>query len=189
MDFPVSATPGSGAAYGRVRRELVLGLGNELLGDDAVGLLAARRVAERAGERVDHAEACVATLDLLPVIAGYERLIVVDAYLSADDPPGRSIHVTPEALPRGFGYRSFHTLPFREMLEFGRYCGIPMPREVSIHGLCVREVRTFSRGLSPPVKERWGAWAEEIVEAEWGSGVVSEVAAPRGTPPGAGGWE
>jgi len=76
----------------RARRELVLGLGNELLSDDAVGLLAARRVAELAGARVDHAEACVATLDLLPVIAGYDRLIVVDAFLSGVEPPGGAIH-------------------------------------------------------------------------------------------------
>ena len=164
---------GPGAPTPQSRRVLVLGLGNELLGDDAVGLLAARRVAELAGKRADHAEACVCTLDLLPVIAGYERLVVVDAYRSDADPPGRAIRVTPEALPRGFGYRSFHTLPFREMLEFGRECGMPMPGRVSIHGLCVRDVDTFTQRLSPAVEKRWRAWAEEIARMEWGVGAAA----------------
>ena len=126
---------------------LILGLGNELLRDDGVGLLAARRVAELAGDLSAHAEACVATIDLIPVIAGYERLIVVDAYQSAKDPPGTAICATPQCLPAGFGYRSLHTLPFREMLALGQECGLPMPREVSIHGLCVEDVTTFGETL------------------------------------------
>jgi len=170
---PPSGRPvGEAGRAGREGRTLVLGLGNKILSDDGVGLLAARRVAERMGGRVDHAEACVATLDLLPVIAGYGRVLVVDAYLSEADPPGRAVRVTPESLPRGFGYRSFHTLPFREMLEFGRACGLPMPREVVIHGLCVREVSTFGRTLSPGVERRWRAWADGIARRE-------EAARPR----------
>jgi hydrogenase maturation protease len=107
------APTGPAAQEDRARRTLVLGLGNEILCDDGVGLLAARRVADRLGGRVDHAEACVATLDLLPVIAGYRRVVVVDAYVSPTDPPGHAVRGTPETLPRGFGYRSFHTMPFR----------------------------------------------------------------------------
>ena len=151
----------------RAKTVLVLGLGNEILGDDGVGLLASRRVAELAGEQADHAEACVATLDLLPMIAGYERVIVVDAYLSPAELPGAAVRVASDDLPRGFGYRSFHTLPFREMLELGRSCGLPMPREVAVHGLRVEEVTTFGTAFSPSVERRWRAWAEEIARREF----------------------
>ncbi len=170
MAAEAGAGGGSTVAYRRDRPRLILGLGNEMLGDDGVGLLASRRVAALAGDRADFAEACVATVDLLPVIAGYERVVVVDAYLSEEHPPGHAVRATAEDLPAGFGYRSFHTLPFREMLELGRLCGLPMPREISIHGLSVREVSTFGRILSPEVEERWRAWAEEIAEREWGGG-------------------
>ena len=148
-------------------RTLVLGLGNEILGDDGVGLRAARAVAELVGDRADLAEACVATVDLLPIMSGYNRVIVVDAYVSDQDPPGTMVRVTPEELPRGFGYRSLHTLPFREMLEFGREVGLPMPREMVIHGLCVADPATFGEAFTEPVGRTWRPWAEAIARAEF----------------------
>ncbi len=148
-------------------RTLVLGLGNEILGDDGVGLRAARAVADVAGDRADLVEACVATIDLLPIVAGYDRVIVVDAYVSDEDLPGTMVRTTPEELPRGFGYRSLHTLPFREMLEFGREIGLAMPREMVIHGLCVADPATFGETFSEPVAGSWRAWAEAIARAEF----------------------
>ena len=43
-------------------RTLVLGLGNEVLTDDGVGLRAARMVGSLAGDEADVVEACVATI-------------------------------------------------------------------------------------------------------------------------------
>ncbi len=157
------AEPGWGGG-----RTLVLGLGNELLRDDGVGLRAARRVAEIAGGRADLAEACVATVDLLPLITRYDRVVVVDAYVSADDPPGTAVCATPDDLPRGFGYRSFHTMPFREMLELGRTLGLAMPSAMAIHGLCVEDPATFGYEMSAAVAAAWPAWAEAIAHAEFG---------------------
>ena len=148
-------------------RTLILGLGNELLRDDGVGLRSARRVAELARGRADLVEACVATVDLLPLIEGYDRVVVVDAWASDDVPPGTAVHVTPDDLPAGFGRRSFHTLPFREMLELGRRLGLCMPNEVSIHGLSVEDAATFGTGLSPRVAGAWPDWAERIYLEEF----------------------
>ena len=153
----------------REGRVLVLGLGNEILRDDGVGLRAARRVAERASGRVDLAEACVATIDLLSVLKGYDRVVVIDAYVSRDSPPGTAVRATPEDLPRGFGYRSFHTLPFREMLELGRAIGWPMPREISIHGLSVEDASSFGTELTPRLAATWQRWADDIARTELGS--------------------
>jgi hydrogenase maturation protease len=153
-----------------VARTLLLGLGNELLRDDGVGLAAARRVSERVGDRADLAQACVANLDLLPIVRGYDRVVVVDAYVSATDPAGARVRATPEDLPRRFGHRSFHTLPFRELLDLGRAAGWPMPREISIHGLCVEEASTFGESFTPAVEQAWRTWADEIAREEFGVG-------------------
>lgn len=169
MSGAAAANGESDRTFERRRPVLVLGLGNEILGDDAVGLLASRHLAARLGDSADHAEACVATLDLLPLVAGYRRVIVVDAYLSPTVPPGTAVRATPAGLPAGFGYRSVHTLPFLDMLALGRSCGLPMPAEVVIHGLCVQEVSTFGHRLSPGVEERWRPWAEEIARVEFGA--------------------
>lgn len=149
-------------------RTLVLGLGNDILSDDGVGLRAVRRVAALAGDRAEFAEACVATVDLLSLMSGYDRVIIIDAFVSPDLPPGTTVRATPEDLPHGFGYRSFHTLPFRAVLDMGEQLGIPMPQEVVIHGLAVDETTTFGEEFSPDVAKAWESWAEQIARSEFG---------------------
>ena len=68
----------------RTRNTLVLGLGNPILGDDAVGLHVMRAV-RRIGPHlpdVEYRERCVGGLDLLFEIEGFERLVLVDAMIN-----------------------------------------------------------------------------------------------------------
>ncbi len=147
---------------------LVLGLGNDILSDDGVGLVAARRVAELLGDRVDHEEAAVATVDLLEMISGYHRVVIVDAFQNPDLPAGTTIRTTPDELPDGFGYRSFHTLPFKEMLRIGAELDLPLPAEIVIHGIVVDDVVTFGESFTPLVAAAWPRWSEAIAAEEMG---------------------
>lgn len=149
-------------------RTLVLGLGNDILSDDGVGLQAARRLGELIGDLADVAEASIATIDLLSIMSGYDRVLIVDAFLSRDLPAGTQVRATPEDLPRGFGYRSFHTLTFGEVMELGAWLGVSMPGEVVIHGLSVHQTDTFGEVFSPEVEQVWEGWAEEIACTEFG---------------------
>ena len=147
---------------------LVLGLGNDILSDDGVGLRTARRVGEYAGDLAEVVEASVATIDLLSIMSGYDRVVIIDAFLSPELTAGTPIRATAAELPKGFGYRSFHTLTFSEVLELGDWLGVSMPSEVVIHGLAVDETTTFGETLSPRVAEAWEPWAEEIARIEFG---------------------
>jgi hydrogenase maturation protease len=64
-------------------RTLIVGIGSTIRGDDGVGVRAARRLRERPlpGE-VDVIELGTAGLGLLDHVAGYDRLIVLDAIVS-----------------------------------------------------------------------------------------------------------
>ena len=148
--------------------DLILGLGNPVLRDDGVGLLAARRVKGLVGRDVDLREECVSSIDLLSVVSRYRRVVVVDGYLSAEDPPGTRIQATPDDLPPGFCYRSLHMLSFREMVELGERLGYPMPT-IRIHGICVEDPWTFGCTFTPAVEEAWRAWADDIARIEFTS--------------------
>jgi len=69
-------------------RTLVLGLGNELAGDDAVGVLAARAVREDLADAADVVESSASGMALIEVLAGYERAVVVDAIMTGKSAPG-----------------------------------------------------------------------------------------------------
>jgi hydrogenase maturation protease len=110
----------------------------------------------------------VATIDLLPLMSGYDRVIIIDAFISPELPVGTAVRATPDDLPTGFGYRSFHTLTFREVMEIGNLLDFAMPDQVVIHGLAVDETTTFGEDLTPQVAGAWEAWAQGIADTEFG---------------------
>lgn len=65
------------------QRILIAGLGNELLGDDGVGVHAARLIRQRRpsfwGREVTILEVGVAVLDALPVLERVDRVLAIDA--------------------------------------------------------------------------------------------------------------
>ena len=68
---------------------VILGLGNELLGDEGVGVHAARRLQQvELPENTTVVEVGTAILDALPVLEQADRVIVLDA-MKGGGPPGR----------------------------------------------------------------------------------------------------
>jgi len=79
---PASAAP--------AKKVLVLGLGNDILGDDAVGLNIAREIRKRlsASDPMEVRETCEMGLSLLDDIVGFEELVLLDAVQTGRAPPG-----------------------------------------------------------------------------------------------------
>ena len=69
----------------------VIGLGNDLLGDDAFGLIVARQVRERSAGRVPVVVTIESGLRLLDYLEGAEHAVVVDAVQTGSAPPGTAI--------------------------------------------------------------------------------------------------
>jgi hydrogenase maturation protease len=65
-------------------KALLIGYGNELCGDDAVGPLAARKVAEWGLPGVCCLDVCQLTPELVDELAEVERVVFVDARLGGD---------------------------------------------------------------------------------------------------------
>ena len=136
-------------------RTLVLGLGNPILTDDGVGVYVVRAVADRWSGRCacDFQEACVGGLRLLEVIAGYERLILVDAILTPDGAPGQIYRLTPDDLRSSLHAGSTHDLSFQGALAWGRRMGmvLPPPEGISMIAIEADDVLTFGEGLTSAV--------------------------------------
>lgn len=66
---------------------LVIGIGNEFRGDDAVGLVVARRLCAHAGPWLEVREASGEATELMRLWEGRSRVVVVDAMRSGR-PPG-----------------------------------------------------------------------------------------------------
>jgi hydrogenase maturation protease len=143
---------------------LILGLGNPILSDDRVGLEVARALHARlpAGSALLE-EACVGGMELLHVLEGHRRVVIIDAY----DPgprlaPGELAELTLDELDSVHTALSPHTAGLRQCIELGRLCGLPMPEEVRVFVVGTREVRTFSEQLTPGVAAAIPRIVEEL---------------------------
>ncbi len=96
-------------------RTVVVGFGNLLMGDDAVGIHVVRELASRElPPGVETVDGGVASLEILGSLLDAARIIIVDA-LAGGGEPGSVYRLTPDALgtaasPPGYSLHDF-TLP------------------------------------------------------------------------------
>jgi hydrogenase maturation protease len=132
-------------------RTLVLGLGNPLLGDDAIGLVVASRLRERLagqdGVVVEEEEA--GGLRLMERLTGYDRAILVDAAVGGGA-PGSIRRMGPDELPTQRTAIA-HGIDLPRALELGRTLGLPMPASVRVVAIEAASVLEFREHMTPAV--------------------------------------
>ena len=138
-----------------VPRTMVLGLGNPILTDDGVGIHVVRAAASRYSlcTGVVFAEASVGGLRLLDLLAGYDRVILVDAIQTRDGQPGMIYRVGPGDLQASLHSGSTHDLSLPAALDLGRRLGMKLPsdRDLTILAVEVEDVLTLGETCTPAV--------------------------------------
>ncbi len=148
-------------------KTLLLGLGNPILSDDSVGIRLATDIAGRLGEcpGLDVVSDCSAGgLELLEVLSGYDRVILLDSIVTAGGVPGEWCRFTAESLRETVHLSNVHDANFATALALGRGMGRSLPPDGEIHILAVEvaENTTFSESLSPPVAQAYPRILEEM---------------------------
>ncbi len=143
---------------------LVIGLGNPLRGDDGVG---SRVVAElnRRGlpERVEALDMGTGGLDLLRVLEGQRRVVIVDA-ADVGREPGRFVRFTLDEarLIYATNQLSFHHAGLGEVFALCDALGRELP-QVVIFGVQPAEIG-WGEGLSPPVESGLQTLIDTVLE-------------------------
>lgn len=152
---------------------MILGLGNDLLGDDGIGLLAARALNAERWDGVTLAESSLSGLYLLDLVEGFDDLIVMDSVIG--DSPGAVVRLSlrdmgPKPVP------SAHYAGLAEALEVARRAGVQMPHRVAVIAVQIRNAQTVGADVDPDVRraipevvltvselaEEWG-YAREVL--------------------------
>jgi hydrogenase maturation protease len=133
-------------------KPLVLGFGNELLTDDAIGILAARVLAEELADRADVIECGVSGLSLLGVLADRSQVVIIDAICTGSDAPGTIRELRPEDL-RSTASPSPHYAGLPEVIEMARTLQLDFPRDIRIVAVKVADPHTIGGAMSEPVAQ------------------------------------
>jgi len=122
---------------------LIIGLGNPDRGDDAAGLLVARRLVERGIEAVEHVGGA---LDLIEILHTADCALIVDAVVSGAAPG--TLHMwdagTADLRSDVLG-SSTHALGLADAIELARSLD-RLPKELTIYGI---EAAHFVAGTPP----------------------------------------
>jgi hydrogenase maturation protease len=146
-------------------KTLVLGLGNSILRDDAVGLLVAselENVLHRPDVTIQQSE--LGGINLLELLDGYDRAIIVDAIQTGQQKPGYMYQLTPESLAGSLNTNSTHGIDFRTLIELGKKHGMRLPGQIVILAVEVEDVNTFDQNCSDIVTKSIPGCMEKIVE-------------------------
>jgi len=146
---------------------LVLGLGNEMLKDDAVGIRVAERLQGALPENVEVRSTSSFGLSLLDELIDREKVLVIDSYVPEEfvgseiqecnlDEVGEAVSTSP------------HFVGLGEIREVMRNLGLGFPHEVHILAIPVSDPTTFSYEMTPAVAARVdeaAARARQIVQS------------------------
>ena len=136
-------------------KTLVLGLGNAMLADDAIGLAAVRKLSGLLkDDALEFKSSEKAGLNLIELLEGYDRAIIIDSIITGEHPPGEIIELTMDRLPPNLRLRSPHDADFKSAVEMARRLGLKMPSAITILGIEVLDNLTFQPCFSPKLAAR-----------------------------------
>ncbi len=133
---------------------VVIGVGNPVLSDDRVGLQVVDRLEELLKDREDVAiRRCYAGgISLMEAMTGHKKAIIVDAIITKSGTPGTVRTLDISDLAQGRTAHSTHDASLAVALELGRVAGLPLPEDVKIYAIEVKDVATPGEALTEPVE-------------------------------------
>jgi hydrogenase maturation protease len=131
----------------------VLGCGNTLVGDDGVGIRAIEKLQEMTlPSNVEVIDAGVGGMAILSWIEDADKVVIIDAVQTGNEPPGTVYEFTDKEMPPSDMFMlSLHDLNLVDTLNVGRVVQ-KMPDEIVIIGVEVKRVAEFTKELTPEVE-------------------------------------
>ena len=124
---------------------LILGCGNEFRGDDAAGILAARRFAKLMRDDLTIRECSGEGADLVNAWEGYENVVIIDALKGNDHESGFHLwNPVMSGLPAHWRSASTHSFGVVEAVELARVLG-RLPKHLVLVGVVGRDFTLGAR--------------------------------------------
>jgi hydrogenase maturation protease len=131
---------------------VVLGLGNDLAGDDAVGPLVARALRDELDGVADVVESSASGLALLEVLADHERAVVVDGVVTGRVPPGTIAEMGLDEVGDVVA-PSVHQAGLPELAAVAERLGLTFPSRTRVLAVEVVDPWTIGAPVSAPVAD------------------------------------
>jgi hydrogenase maturation protease len=134
-------------------RSIIIGLGNPLLTDDAVGPRVARLVYEKLDSPdVELCQLAVGGVELMETVIGYRKAVIIDAILTEKGRPGTCYLLDLAHCPLTGHASMSHEMGLLEGLELGRHLGLAVPDFVQLYAVKIVDPYTFGTKMTEQVE-------------------------------------
>ena len=139
---------------------LLLALGNDIMGDDGVGLVAAQILRKEFEGYVDFVDTTEGGLALLETLSGYDRVLLLDSVVTGEHRPGTVLEFLREQFDKVVG-PSPHYAGLPEVLELARRLDIDFPEQIRVLAMEIETSFDFRETLTPVIKQAVPGYVEK----------------------------
>ncbi|MBD3414524.1 MAG: hydrogenase maturation protease [Candidatus Aminicenantes bacterium] len=145
-----------------MNKTLVLGLGNDLYGDDGVGIHIIQCIKEKPElkdelsalcESVEFKPCCQSGLSLLDVITGYDSLIIIDTIKKSNPSTGKTHTLEGKDL-RYIPGPSPHYVSIPQSIEIGKKLGLKVPTIVKVIAIEAKNMYKLGENMTEEMKKK-----------------------------------
>ena len=144
---------------------LILGIGNPILTDDGVGIKIVQKLKEDNPE-LEVMETSEAGMALLELMAGYDKLIIIDSIKTEQGKPGELYKLELEDLKPPMYFSSSHGIDIATAVELGQRVGYKMPKYISLYAVEIKDNSTFGEECTKEIEGRIPFIIKQIIKEE-----------------------
>jgi len=148
-----------------VKEVLILGIGNILHKDDGLGVFIVNEMSTTVSDlpgNVEIFDGGISGYDLLPVMSGRKKIVIVDA-LKTNDKPGSIYRFSAKHLADCNNKFSLHDMGVKKLVDMLMIMG--EKPEVEVIGIVPEDIQSLAIGISESVKNSIPKAVECILEA------------------------
>lgn len=142
-------------------KPLIIGLGNELLGDDGIGIAAARKLRADNTVYADIVDCNLSGVSLLDVLSGYSKVIIIDAVRTKKHAVGDLVELNVDDF-RSIPSVSPHHTGLPELMDISRKLGIEFPDKIRIIAVEIEDRHELGMKLSEPIEKAMDALLKKV---------------------------
>ena len=147
-----------------------MGIGNTIRGDDGIGIYIAEEIKKKLVNKKNNVTVIsteTAGLNLLDLIVGYSKLIVVDSIqVSSNNELGHIFELEVNQLNSSNSHFNSHDIDFSKLFKIGKELGIKLPKKIKIYGIGIFLVNGFGQKCNPRLYKMISNMAQYIINKE-----------------------
>jgi hydrogenase maturation protease len=153
-------------------KTVVIGIGNSILSDDAVGIKAVQAIQAsyyaneikkmRGEDLIKFIEVSTGGINLMEHMEGFQTAVLIDAIVTGRHKAGTIFKFIYPDIPYTRNTVSTHDMDLPMALEMGKHLGISLPSEIIIFAVEAKDTVNFGENLTEEVEIAMGSVVHDI---------------------------